>query len=130
MSGLIEDYAIIGDMQSAALVGRDGSIDWLCLPRFDSPACFAAFLGTERNGQWRIAPAGVGPGTDAGPGTGAGPRAAPEAVDAYLAHLMNTPQAFSHVPLIQAALNLDQHAGAHCRRSARNEPAVSGFGEP
>ncbi len=60
MAGLIEDYAIIGDMQSAALVGRDGSIDWLCLPRFDSPACFAALLGTERNGHWRIAPAGAG----------------------------------------------------------------------
>jgi GH15 family glucan-1,4-alpha-glucosidase len=64
VAGLIEDYAIIGDMQSAALVGRDGSIDWLCLPRFDSPACFAALLGTERNGHWRIAPAGAGPGTE------------------------------------------------------------------
>ena len=66
MAGLIEDYAIIGDMQSAALVSRDGAIDWLCLPRFDSPACFAALLGTERNGQWRIAPADAGqesPGT-------------------------------------------------------------------
>ncbi|HEX9539346.1 MAG TPA: glycoside hydrolase family 15 protein [Streptosporangiaceae bacterium] len=63
MAGLIEDYAIIGDMQSAALVGRDGSIDWLCLPRFDSPACFAALLGTERNGHWSIAPAGAGPET-------------------------------------------------------------------
>jgi GH15 family glucan-1,4-alpha-glucosidase len=56
MAGRIEDYAIIGDMQSAALVGTDGSIDWLCLPRFDSPACFAALLGDERNGNWQIAP--------------------------------------------------------------------------
>jgi GH15 family glucan-1,4-alpha-glucosidase len=56
VAGRIEDYAIIGDMQSAALVGTDGSVDWLCLPRFDSPACFAALLGDERNGSWRIAP--------------------------------------------------------------------------
>jgi GH15 family glucan-1,4-alpha-glucosidase len=56
MAGRIEDYALIGDMQSAALVGRDGSIDWLCLPRFDSPACFAALLGDESHGQWLIAP--------------------------------------------------------------------------
>jgi GH15 family glucan-1,4-alpha-glucosidase len=48
----------------------------------------------------------------------------------YARQVGNTPQAFSHVPLIQAALNLDEHAGAHCRRSARNEPVVSGFGEP
>jgi GH15 family glucan-1,4-alpha-glucosidase len=54
----IEDYALIGDCQSAALVGRDGSIDWLCLPRFDSPACFARLLGTEEHGRWRIAPRG------------------------------------------------------------------------
>ena len=59
MAGLIEDYALIGDMQSAALVSRDGSIDWLCLPRFDSPACFASLLGTEDHGYWRIAPAGA-----------------------------------------------------------------------
>ncbi len=56
MAGLIEDYAIIGDMQSAALISRDGSVDWLCLPRFDSPACMAALLGDENNGQWRISP--------------------------------------------------------------------------
>ena len=56
MAGRIEDYAIVGDMQSAALVGRDGSVDWLCLPRFDSPACFAGLLGDDRNGHWRIAP--------------------------------------------------------------------------
>jgi GH15 family glucan-1,4-alpha-glucosidase len=66
VAGLIEDYAIIGDMQSAALVGRDGSIDWLCVPRFDSPACFAALLGTERHGHWRIAPVGAGPQAGAG----------------------------------------------------------------
>ena len=59
MSQRIEDYAILGDTHTAALVGIDGSIDWLCLPRFDSGACFAALLGNEKNGRWRIAPAGV-----------------------------------------------------------------------
>jgi GH15 family glucan-1,4-alpha-glucosidase len=53
----IEDYAVIGDCRSAALVGRDGSIDWLCLPRFDSDACFAALLGDAKNGRWLMAPA-------------------------------------------------------------------------
>jgi GH15 family glucan-1,4-alpha-glucosidase len=54
---LIEDYALIGDMRTAALVGRDGCVDWFCAPRFDSPACFAALLGDEDNGGWRLAPA-------------------------------------------------------------------------
>jgi len=54
---LIEDYAFLGDTHSAALVSRDGSIDWLCLPRFDSSACFAAILDEQRGGHWRIAPA-------------------------------------------------------------------------
>src|SRR3954469_2058631 len=54
----IEQYAIIADTQTAALVGRNGSIDWLCVPRFDSGAIFAALLGTEENGHWTIAPAG------------------------------------------------------------------------
>jgi len=52
----IEDYGLIGDLHTAALVGLDGSIDWLCLPRFDSPACFAALLGSEANGHWVIRP--------------------------------------------------------------------------
>jgi GH15 family glucan-1,4-alpha-glucosidase len=55
----IEDYALIGDEQTAALVGTDGSVDWLCLPRFDSAACFAKLLGDEDNGHWRIAPKGA-----------------------------------------------------------------------
>ena len=63
MSQRIEDYALIGDTHTAALVGRDGSIDWLCVPRFDSAACFAAMLGTPANGRWLLAPKGGGPAT-------------------------------------------------------------------
>ena len=60
MTSRIEQYALIGDTQTAALVGDDGSIDWLCAPRFDSGACFAALLGDENHGRWQIAPAAGG----------------------------------------------------------------------
>ncbi|HEY6712430.1 MAG TPA: trehalase-like domain-containing protein [Rubrobacter sp.] len=59
MPGRIEDYAMVGDLQTAALVGSDGSVDWLCFPRFDSP-CFAALLGNDSNGRWRLAPTSGG----------------------------------------------------------------------
>src|SRR5215210_3034820 len=60
MPSRIEDYAMVGDLQTAAIVGADGSVDWLCFPRFDSPACFAALLGDDSNGRWRIAPSSGG----------------------------------------------------------------------
>ena len=71
MPALIEDYALLGNCRSAALVSCDGSIDWLCLPRFDAPAVFAALLGNEENGRWRLAP--VTPSNTAVAGTWATP---------------------------------------------------------
>ena len=70
----IEDYALIGDLQTAALVERDGSIDWLCFPRFDSGACFAALLGTPENGRWLLAPVERRHGDAAATARHAGPR--------------------------------------------------------
>ena len=64
MAERIEHYGLIGDLQTAALVSLTGSIDWLCFPRFDSAACFAALLGDEENGRWSLRP-----GPDAGPWT-------------------------------------------------------------
>jgi GH15 family glucan-1,4-alpha-glucosidase len=55
----IEDYALVGDLQAAALIGKDGTVDWLCVPRFDSPACFAALVGGPEHGCWRVAPTGT-----------------------------------------------------------------------
>ncbi len=64
MAERIEDYGLVGDLQTAALVGRNGSVDWLCFPRFDSGPCFAALLGSDGNGRWLLAPAAGGHATE------------------------------------------------------------------
>jgi len=60
MPSRIEDYAMVGDLQTAAIVSAGGYVDWLCFPRFDSPACLAALLGDDTNGRWRISPTSGG----------------------------------------------------------------------
>ena len=64
MAERIEDYALLGDLQTAALVGRTRSVDWLPFPRFDSSSCFGALLGSREHGRWLLAPCDGGPATD------------------------------------------------------------------
>jgi GH15 family glucan-1,4-alpha-glucosidase len=109
---LLEEYGLIGDLESAALVGRNGSIDWLCLPRFDSASCFAALLGDERHGRWLLTPSGevraiarrYRPGTLV-------LETEFETADG------NFPQAFSHLTLILAARAIST-AGAKVEQAA------------
>ena len=63
MAERIEDYALVGDLQTAGLIGREGSVDWLCFPRFDSGSCFCALLGTHEHGHWGLSPVEGGPAT-------------------------------------------------------------------
>jgi GH15 family glucan-1,4-alpha-glucosidase len=95
MPARIEDYALIGDLHTGALIARDGSVDWLCVPRFDSGACFAALLGRPEHGRWLLTPAGQ--------------------VKA------DVPQAFSHVGLVNTAHNLSAPEGPAQHRQTKAE---------
>lgn len=97
VAGRIEDYALIGDMQTAALVCRDGTVDWLCLPRFDSHAIFAGLLGTEEHGFWRLGP--LEPSSEGAGGAGPPPNRPPRTGGAIAA----TPSSWSRSGTRRAA---------------------------